>query len=76
MPARRLVASAYNPRRCIQVRGRSVGRIRARGAQVAPSSRRSKILGFTSAYVFGAICPGEGKAAAIIMPICNTIAMD
>ncbi len=35
-----------------------------------------KDLGFTSAYVFGAVCPGEGKAAAIIMPICNTIAMD
>ena len=33
-------------------------------------------LGFTSAYVFGAVCPGEGKAAAVIMPICNTIAMN
>jgi len=35
-----------------------------------------KDLGFTSAYMFGAVCPGEGKAAAIIMPICNTIAMN
>ena len=35
----------------------------------------AKDLGFTSAYVFGAFCPGEGKAAAVIMPICNTIAM-
>ena len=25
---------------------------------------------------FGAVCPGEGKAAAVIMPICNTIAMN
>ena len=33
-------------------------------------------LGFISAYVFGAVCPGEGKAAAVIMPICNTIAMN
>ena len=36
----------------------------------------AKNLGFTSAYVFGAVCPGEGKAAAVIMPICNTIAMN
>ena len=36
----------------------------------------AKDLGFTSAYVFGAVCPGEGKAAAVIMPICNTIAMN
>ena len=36
----------------------------------------AKDLGFTSAYVFGAVRPGEGKAAAVIMPICNTIAMN
>lgn len=35
-----------------------------------------KDLGFTSAYVFGAVCPSEGKAAALIMPICNTLAMN
>ncbi len=35
-----------------------------------------KDLGFTSAYVFGAVCPSEGKAAALIMPICNTVAMN
>jgi len=33
-------------------------------------------LGFSSAYVFGAVCPSEGKAAALIMPICNTAAMN
>jgi hypothetical protein len=33
-------------------------------------------LGFVSAYVFGAVCPSEGKAAALIMPICNTAAMN
>jgi len=35
-----------------------------------------KDLGFTSAYVFGAVCPAAGKAAALIMPICNTLAMN
>jgi hypothetical protein len=27
-----------------------------------------------SAYIFGAICPAEGKAAAIVVPRCNTAA--
>lgn len=35
-----------------------------------------KDLGFASAYVFGAVCPSAGKAAALIMPICNTAAMN
>jgi hypothetical protein len=35
-----------------------------------------KDLGFASAYVFGAVCPSQGKAAALIMPICNTLAMN
>jgi len=35
-----------------------------------------KDLGFASAYLFGAVCPPEGKAAALIMPICNTAAMN
>ena len=29
-----------------------------------------------SAYIFGAICPKEGKAAGIIMPKCNSFAME
>jgi DDE superfamily endonuclease len=33
-------------------------------------------LGFASAYVFGAVCPPAGSAAALIMPICNTLAMN
>ena len=33
-----------------------------------------KDLGFTSAYLFGAVCPSQGKVAALIMPICNTAA--
>ena len=35
-----------------------------------------KDLGFASAYLFGAVCPAAGKAAALIMPICNTAAMN
>jgi transposase len=35
-----------------------------------------KDLGFASAYLFGAVCPAEAKAAALIMPICNTAAMN
>src|SRR5205823_14231563 len=35
-----------------------------------------KDLGFASAHVFGAVCPPECKAAALIMPICNTVAMN
>ncbi|HET7083526.1 MAG TPA: IS630 family transposase, partial [Rhizomicrobium sp.] len=35
-----------------------------------------KDLGFASAYVFGAVSSSEGKAAALIMPICNTVAMN
>jgi len=35
-----------------------------------------KDLGFASAYVFGAVCPSQGKAAALIVPICNTTAMN
>src|SRR3954454_12128933 len=29
-----------------------------------------------STYIFGAICPAEGKAAALVMPACNTEAMN
>lgn len=29
-----------------------------------------------SAYIFGAICPKEGKAAGLVMPWCNTEAMN
>ena len=35
-----------------------------------------KDLGVASAYLFGAVCPSEGKAAALIMPVCNTTAMN
>ena len=29
-----------------------------------------------SAYIFGAICPREGKGAALVMPRCDTEAMN
>lgn len=35
-----------------------------------------KDLRFASAYIFGAVCPAENKGAAIIMPVCNTDAMN
>jgi len=36
----------------------------------APKDQRT-----ASAYIFGAICPAEGKGAAIVMPRCNSEAM-
>lgn len=37
----------------------------------APHDQRTR-----SAYIFGAICPRHGKAAALIMPWCDTYAMN
>jgi hypothetical protein len=37
---------------------------------MAPQDQRTK-----SAYIFGAICPQEGKAAGHILPFCNTDTM-
>lgn len=36
----------------------------------APLDQRTK-----SAWLFGAICPAEGKAAGLVLPRCNTAAM-
>jgi transposase len=36
----------------------------------APRDQRTK-----SAYIFGAICPGRGVGAALVLPRCNTQAM-
>jgi hypothetical protein len=27
-------------------------------------------------YLFGAVCPWEGKGAAVVLPLCNTAAMN
>ncbi len=37
----------------------------------APQDQRT-----ASTYIFGAICPYEGKAAGLILPRCNTAAMN
>ena len=37
----------------------------------APHDQRTR-----SAYIFGAICPEQGKAAALVMPWCDTYAMN
>ncbi|KAH2815431.1 hypothetical protein KXV85_004566, partial [Aspergillus fumigatus] len=36
----------------------------------APKDQRTK-----SAYIFGAICPEQGKAAGLVLPFCNTETM-
>lgn len=37
----------------------------------APHDQRTR-----SAYIFGAICPKEGKAAGLVLPFCNTQTMN
>jgi hypothetical protein len=37
----------------------------------APRDQRT-----ASAYIFGAICPKDGKGAALVLPTCNTEAMN
>ncbi len=37
----------------------------------APHDQRTK-----SAYIFGAICPALGKGAGLVLPVCNTDAMN
>ena len=38
---------------------------------VAPHDQRTR-----SAYIFGAICPARGLGAALVLPACNTAAMN
>ncbi len=37
---------------------------------MAPQDQR-----YASTYIFGAVCPREGKGAALVLPYCNTEAM-
>jgi transposase len=37
---------------------------------VAPQDQR-----YASTYIFGAVCPQQGKGAALVLPYCNTDAM-
>ena len=39
-----------------------------------PAARRDQRT--ASTYIFGAVCPKEGKGAALILPTCNTEAMN
>jgi hypothetical protein len=46
--------------------------VSARGCETsAPHDQRT-----ASTYIFGAICPGDGKGAALVLPACNTEAMN
>ena len=38
---------------------------------IAPRDQRT-----ASTYIFGAVCPKQGKGAALILPTCNTEAMN
>ena len=49
----------------------SILRWAKRGTPNAPRDQRT-----ASTYIFGAVCPREGKGAALIMPACNTEAMN
>src|SRR5437660_8286064 len=62
-----------------KAQGKHMGRppsLSPRRTQTGSRPVAPKDLGFASAYVFGAVCPSQGKAAALIMPICNTAAMN
>jgi hypothetical protein len=37
----------------------------------APQDQR-----YASTYIFGAVCPQEGKGAALVLPSCNTSGMN
>jgi hypothetical protein len=37
----------------------------------APQDQR-----YASTYIFGAVCPQDGKGAALVLPFCNTAAMN
>lgn len=38
---------------------------------MAPQDQR-----YASTYIFGAVCPQQGKGAALVLPQCNTEAMN
>jgi hypothetical protein len=31
---------------------------------------------YASTYIFGAVCPQDGKGAALVLPCCTTVAMN
>jgi transposase len=46
----------------------------AAGRGARPSAPRDQR--YASTYIFGAVCPQEGKGAALVLPFCNTAAMN
>ena len=46
------------------------------GGKPAAGQRHQRTSASPRPMVFGAVCPSQGKAAALIMPICNTVAMN
>src|SRR6201996_1669112 len=64
-------------RRASDRRTRSPGpfdRLRRAKRGTRPSAPRDQRT--ASAYIFGAICPKAGKGAALVLPRCNTAAMN
>jgi DDE superfamily endonuclease len=56
---------------CIGQKNKITRRWAKRGTRPpAPRDQRT-----VSAYIFGAICPQDGKGAALVLPFCNTEAM-
>jgi transposase len=45
------------------------------GRDAGPSPCAPQDQRYTSTPIFGAVCPREGKGAALVLPICNTAAM-
>src|SRR6516164_9072996 len=66
-------ASARHASRGV-VSGRGAGRSEEHSDPGVGANRQP--AGCASAYLFGAVCPSQGKAAALIMPVCNTAAMN
>src|ERR1700733_4222240 len=51
-------------------------KITRRGAKRGPRPSAPRDQRTASTYIFGAVCPKQGKGAALIMPTCNTEAMN
>ena len=49
-------------------------RTRSRGGGTRPCAPRDQRT--ASTYIFGAVCPKQSKGAALILPSCNTAAMN
>ena len=64
-------ASMISARRSEGRSSRPVPRWAKRGTR--PSAPRDQRT--ATAYIFGAICPAEGKGAALVLPSCNSEAM-